>query len=112
MKKILLLISLVIVVVLSGSHAYARGNCWGGRFPHGNYCEGRGCGWYGERQVVRTAGEARRILSEYYSSHESVKIGRIRERRWFFRAEIMDRNNNLTDIVIIDKRTGRIRSIY
>ena len=29
-----------------------------------------------------------------------------------FEAEIKDKNNNLLDIVIVDKRTGRIRSTY
>jgi hypothetical protein len=113
MKKLLLsTIFFLAFLALAGQLAYGMDRCWGGRFPHGNYCEGRGCGWYGERQAVRTEMEARRILSEYYSSHEDLKIGRIRERKWFFKAEIRDKDNNLVDIVIIDKRTGRIRSIY
>ena len=45
-------------------------------------------------------------------SKDDVKIGRITERRWFFRAEILDKKDALVDVVIIDKRTGRIRSIY
>ena len=38
-----------------------------------------------------------------------VKIGKIKEKEWFFEADIKDRNSNLIDKVIIDKRTGRIR---
>ena len=86
--------------------------CWGGRFPHGNYCEGSEWGWYGERKAVRTQAEAKKILSEYFSSDEGVKINIIKERRWFFEAEIRDKKGNLVDVVILDKRAGRIRSIY
>jgi hypothetical protein len=49
---------------------------------------------------------------QYFSSVEGVAINNIREKDWFFEAEIRDKQNNLRDIVIIDKRTGRIRSVY
>lgn len=86
--------------------------CWGGRYPHGNYCEGRGWGWYGERKSVRTQSEAKKSLKQYFSSYDDIRIDNIKERKWFFEAEIRDKNNNVIDVVIIDKRTGRIRSIY
>jgi hypothetical protein len=112
MKKLLLTILLITFVVLSGSHARAADRCRGGRFPQGNYCEGSRWGWYGERNAVKSRAEAKKILSEYFSSVEGVKITFVKERRWFFEAEIRDKKNTLVDIVIIDKRTGRIRSIY
>ena len=113
MKKLLLsTIFLLTFVVSHDSSAQAMNGCWGTRFPHGNYCEGSEWGWYGERKSVRTQAEAKKILFEYFSSIEDVKITTIRERKWFFEAEIRDKKNNLIDIVIIDKRTGRIRSIY
>ena len=86
--------------------------CWGGRFPHGNYCEGSERGWYGERKSVRTQAEAKRVLMNYFSSYEGIKVFNIKERKWFFEAEIRDKKNKLIDVVIVDKRTGRIRSIY
>jgi hypothetical protein len=86
--------------------------CWGGRFPHGNYCEGSEWGWYGERKEVRTQAEAKKILKQYFSSVKGARINNIKERKWFFEAEIRDKKNNVIDVVIIDKRTGRIRSIY
>jgi hypothetical protein len=113
MKKILLLtITLITFIFLFDSHAWARDGCWGGRFPHGNYCEGPGCGWYGERHPVTTRSEAEKILKQYFSPVDDVVISKIRERQWFFEAEIRDKKNKLVDVVIIDKRTGRIRSIY
>jgi len=86
--------------------------CWGGRYPHGNYCEGPGRGWYGERKEIRSQAEAKKVLLRFFSSYDDIKINNIKERKWFFEAEIRDKKNNVIDLVIIDKRTGRIRSIY
>jgi Ni/Co efflux regulator RcnB len=87
-------------------------NGWkGGRYPYGDYYPGPREGRYGARKAVRTEGEARDILRKYFSPRKAT-IGEIKERNWFFEAEIRDRNNSPVDRVIIDKRTGRIRSIY
>lgn len=61
--------------------------------------------------MVKSAGEARRILQEYLRGYD-VLIDTIKEKEWFFEAEIKDKNSTLLDILIVDKRTGRIRSIY
>ncbi len=68
-------------------------------------------GAYGEKREVRTVEDAQKLLREYFSKRD-VKIGEIREKEYHFEADIRDKNNNLIDKVIIDKRTGRIRSIY
>ena len=77
--------------------------------PYGDYCPMQG--WYGARKPVRTADEAKRFFRNI-SKNKPVVIGNIKEREWFFEAEIKDKNNKLLDIVIVDKRTGRIRSTY
>lgn len=114
MKKLLLsTIFLLTFVVLHAYHAQAMNGCWGGRFPHGNYCEGSEWGWYGERKPVRTQAEAMRVLMNYFSSYyDDIRINNIKEREWFFEAEIRDRKGNLLNRVIVDKRSGRIRSVY
>lgn len=99
-------------MVFHDSFAQAMDGCCGRKFPYGNYCEGSERGWYGERKTVRTQTEAKEILMKYFSSVEGVKIDNIREKEGFFEAEIKDKKDNIIDIVIIDKRTGRIRSIY
>ena len=110
MKKLLLLIVFfTISVVLPDSQVLAMNGWWDGRYPYGDYCPMQG--WYGARKPVRTSVEAKKILYEYFSTAD-VKIGKIKEREWFFEAEIKDKNNKLLDIVIVDKRTGRIRSTY
>jgi hypothetical protein len=113
MKKLVLpTVFLLAFLAVDGTFAYGMDRCWGGRFPHGSYCQGRGCGWYGERQAVRTKAEALRILTRYFSSYDDLRISDIRERKWFYEADIRDVKNRLIDVVIVDKRTGRIRSIY
>ena len=68
-------------------------------------------GKYGEKKPVLTRDEAHKILKEYFSKKE-VKIGEIMEKELYFEAEIWDKNNRLIDKVIVDKRTGRIRSVF
>lgn len=82
-----------------------------GRNPHGSYCSGPGWGWYGAKKAVKTSDDARKLLEEYFKS-ENVTIGDIKERRFFYEAEIKDKDDKVIDKVIVDKRTGRIRSIY
>lgn len=65
---------------------------------------------YGEKKEVKTMDDAQRALREYYAGKD-VKIGEVKEKELYFEAEIRDRSNKLIDKVIIDKRTGRIRSI-
>ena len=91
---------------------WKKRNGWKGeRYPYGDYYPGPRQGKYGERKIVRTDVEARNMLQKYFSQHK-VTIGEIKGRNGFFEAEIRDRNNVVVDRVIIDKRTGRIRSIY
>ncbi|MCL4491078.1 MAG: hypothetical protein M1510_04105 [Nitrospirae bacterium] len=79
--------------------------------PLGDYCEGPWWGWYGARKPVRGPKEARRMLEEYFKDKDVV-VGAIKEMNRFYEAEIKDKSGNVIDRVIIDKRTGRIRSIY
>jgi hypothetical protein len=68
-------------------------------------------GEYGEKRTVRNAADAMKVLKEYFSKKD-VRIGEIREKELYFEADILDKNNRIVDKVIVDKRTGRIRSIY
>lgn len=68
-------------------------------------------GNYGQKRPVKTKGEARKILRDFFRGRD-VNIGEIRERELFFEAEIRDENGRVIDRVIIDKRTGRARSTF
>lgn len=110
MKNLLLLIIFLTTFVVLPDNAHAMNGMMGGWGPYGDYCPMQGS--YGARKPVRTADEAKKILQEYFSAYKDITINNIRERGGFFEAEIKDKNNKLLDIVIVDKRTGRIRSIY
>lgn len=84
------------------SYAYA-----GEESPYG----GSQRGTYGEKQRVTTKEEARKLLRDYFSK-KNVTIGRIRERQYYYEADILDSKGRIIDKVIVDKRNGRIRSIY
>lgn len=84
---------------------------WRDRGPYGDYCPDHRWGWYGAKRVVKSPEEARRILEIYLKGYD-VLIDSIKEKERFFEAEIKDKNKILLDILIIDKRTGMIRSIY
>jgi hypothetical protein len=83
------------------------------RPPYGQFCPGMRGDPYGARKPVKTTDEAKQVLESYFEgTGKRVGIGNIEERRWFFIAELLDPEGTLIDKAIIDKRTGRIRSIY
>ncbi len=78
--------------------------------PFGSYCRGSQWGWYGARKIVRTAVEAEKIIINYFSP-EKVSVANLREKSTFFEAEVIGKNNAVIDVVIVDKNSGRLRSI-
>jgi hypothetical protein len=85
------------------------------RPPYGGFCPKKGV--YGEKRPVKSPEEALRLVREYFSSVakvnevEGLEFIFLKERKWFFVIEVR-RKNELLDILILDRRTGRIRSIY
>lgn len=86
---------------------------------------GCGCGWcdrrpygsalpgdrrYGAKDPVKTPEEARKRLEAFYDSDDLV-VGKVSERPLYFEASIKHKDGRLVDRVIVDKRSGRIRSI-
>lgn len=114
MKKIIVLIIISVFILLSStSYAQSMSPRWEKCRPtYGGYCCGYRGGWYGAKRLVSTSEEAREILVRFFAPYSNLRIGTIREKASFFEAEIIDRNGAMVDLVIVDKRTGRIRSIY
>ncbi len=81
------------------------------RHPYGTYCPCKERGWYGERRPVMTEKEAVKLIKDFYRE-SNVMVGDIKKRRHFFKVEILNKDGELIDIIIIDRRTGRMRSIY
>ncbi|MGW8272550.1 MAG: hypothetical protein ACWGN7_04080 [Thermodesulfovibrionales bacterium] len=90
----------------SVTEAYAE-NARDDQSPYG----GSGGGTYGEKRAVATKEEAEKVLKGYFGKKQ-VRIGKITEKELYFEAEILDSGNTLIDKVIVNKRTGRIRSIF
>jgi plasmid stability protein len=109
-KTILLTFIAAILLMLPDTPVSAANGC-PHKTPYGDYCPGPHRGWYGAGKHVKTEAEARQILEEYFKG-EKVVITVVREKERFFEAEIRDENKALLDVVIVDKRTGRIRSTY
>lgn len=81
--------------------------------PYGSYCVDHGWGPYGARKPVRSIEEARSLIEKFFADNgETITVGRIEAKRRFFEVEILDRDGKLLDRAIVDRRTGRIRSIY
>ncbi|MEJ2695062.1 MAG: hypothetical protein P8013_00275 [Candidatus Sulfobium sp.] len=90
-----------------GGGFFGTSNAYAGEGPYG----GSQGGTYGEKQQVTTKKEARKLLQDYFSKKD-VTIGEIREKQYYFEADVLDSRGKVIDKVIVDKRTGRIRSIY
>lgn len=83
------------------------------RRPYGQFCPGMQGDPYGARKQVRTLEDAKQVLEQYFEgTGKKFGIGNIEERRWFFIIEVLDSQGTMVDKAIVDKRTGRIRSIY
>lgn len=87
----------------SGSTTFADN----GRYPYGGSKRGK----YGERGDVLTEDEARVIMKEYFPNRDYT-IGSLKDKEFYFEADITDKHGRIVDRVIIDKRSGRIRSVY
>lgn len=109
--RTLLLLSLFITCLSANVSAAEECDCRNKhKRPYGQYCQGPRWGWYGAKKPVATAEDARKALEDYFG--KDFKVGGITEKPMFFRAEILDRENRVVDLVIVDKRNGRIRSIH
>lgn len=82
----------------------------GGPPPFGGYCPKRHADRYGARQPVNSRAEALERLHLFFAI-DPARISRLEERRHVFLAEITDPEGKPVELVIIDRRTGRIRSI-
>jgi hypothetical protein len=80
---------------------------------YGDYWQSQKWGWYGARRPVKTPVEAKEILEKFFIHHKrDVKVVRITEKPHFFVAEMINKKGVIVDLILIDKRTGRMRSMF
>jgi len=137
MKKAAIIFSLALVLGLA-AFAIAHGPGWHGHGRGGygawdcpRYGRHMGPGWghgpwrgdgygpqYGPeyREPQKPLGErdARAMLEDYLDSmrNPNLKLGEIKDQGDAFEAEILTKENSLVDRILVDKRTGGIRSVY
>jgi hypothetical protein len=100
------MIFFVIALVFSISFfAYAEEN---NVTPYGDYC--RDCAIYGTCKEIIPPNVAVIALSRYYSER-GYRVGTIYHKGRFIEAEIF-KHNRRVDVVLFDRKTGRLRSIY
>lgn len=92
-----------------GRHG-GRGMGEAGSSPFGAYCPRRHADQYGARQPVQTREEAQERLRLFYNI-PPAQITLRKELKMGYIADIHNPDGSLSDRVIIDKRSGRIRSI-
>jgi hypothetical protein len=79
---------------------------------YGGYCMNkRWGGMYGARRTVTTEEEVKALLKEFLKETD-LSVGEVRDRDTYFEADIFSADKEKIDILIVDKRTCRIRSAY
>jgi hypothetical protein len=79
---------------------------------YGHYWRSSKWGWYGARKQVKTPVEAKQIIEQIFMQNNNIKVIRITERPHYFVAEMINRKGVVVDLILIDRRTGRIRSMF
>lgn len=98
---------------------YMSPGAWGpGRMAPG-YGYGYGYGQqygqqYGQPQAPMTQKDARKTLENYLASlrNPNLKLGQIRDQGAFYEADIRTKENSLVDKILVDKKTGFMKSVY
>jgi hypothetical protein len=116
MKQRISLILIIAVFISAAGSSYAQVVIFQGvvecKPVYGYYWRSNKWGWYGARKEVRTPVEAKEILDKFLIHHRGIRIGMIKETNHFFEAEILNSSGTRVDLLLIDKRTGRMRTIY
>ncbi len=76
--------------------------------PYGDFCDR--CSDYGTCDKPLTHEGAKKAVIEYYHK-KGLNVMLEKNRGRFIKAKIMDKGS-VVDVIILDRRTGRIRSIY
>jgi hypothetical protein len=66
---------------------------------------------YGAKREVKTPDEAKQILEKFFIPHCGMHVYIIKHNNRFFEAKIVNIQGVVVDMVIIDKSSGRIRSV-
>jgi len=111
-KFVLITVAVIFMFLVYSDQASAMMHGEGHHGPYGGYCRGPKWGWYGAHRNVNTVDEVRELLTVFLQD-TSVTVGVIREEKAYYEAQIIDKEDGeVVDVLIVDKRTCRIRSKY
>jgi hypothetical protein len=93
-------------------HGYGMGPGMMG--PYGYRYEERRGPYYGQpREPLKEEDAKNRIENMLeYSRNPNLKVGKIQDKGDYFEAEITTNDGSLVDKLLVDKDTGRMRSVY
>jgi hypothetical protein len=113
MEKMFLSFSILLIGLVSMAGISNAGDVYIECQPtYGYFIHSDKWGWYGARREVKTPVEAKEIIDHIFVRNNNIKTITIRERAHFFVAEIKNKNDVMVDLILIDKRTGRVRSMF
>lgn len=101
-------IFILILLIFVASYASAESGAGKGIVPYGEHCEL--CGEYAYCSRMPTHKEAVNALKSHYEKRR-LRVIVLKQRERFLEAEIYN-NGTMIDRILLDLRTGRIRSIY
>ncbi|UCD35857.1 MAG: hypothetical protein JSU90_03225 [Nitrospiraceae bacterium] len=76
--------------------------------PYGDYCPQ--CTKYGTCKTIMSHEDAKKAMLNYYDQ-KGLSVEMEKKEGRFIRAKVKEKNK-VIDVIIFDRRTGRIRSIY
>ena len=76
--------------------------------PYGDFCPR--CTKYGNCKTTMNHEDAKKAMVDYYKK-KGLVVELERKKGRFIRAKIKE-ENEVVDVIIFDRRTGRVRSIY
>ena len=90
------------------------GPCMGGQGMMGQGMMGPGHGQQQQLQKPLEEKDARAILENYITNmkNPNLQLGKIKDAGTTFEAEILTKDNSLVDKIMVDKKTGWMRSAY
>jgi hypothetical protein len=103
--SIIAIVSVLLIIPLSEA---AAGSHEKPVTPYGDFC--KRCSEYGNCKTTMNHEDAKKALIEYYHD-KGLGVELEKKRGRFIRAKIRDKNK-VVDVIIFDRRSGRIRSIY
>jgi len=114
MKKPFLFLTVLFAILIPAEflHAQETNNQPKLKCPYGNYLPSSKWGWYGAKRIVSTPDEARIIVQHFFMHQVHFRVGKIIVKQRFYVAEIVNKDGKIVDLILIDRLTGRMRSMY